>query len=193
MGQLWIRSQFLKNSFLWYNSCDDYFLQIIWFAFDFTNPNKLTTPAKYKRVLQGCRWESLIKSLESKKHEPDVNNLLTKINEFHSDEAVIEVKKVANPLFKHHTDIYIKDLEVQPEYIISSYQGFTSSATANKGLDIDESALLLQNMHEKVIELARFLHAYINFYKAFELEEEGIIHLDRQKEKATYKKFCVNE
>jgi len=50
-------------------------------------------------------------------------------------------------------------------------------------LDIDESALLLQNMHEKVIELARFLHAYINFDKAFEVEEEGIIYLDRKKEK----------
>lgn len=74
-------------------------------------------------------------------------------------------------------------MEAQLDYIISSYRGFTSSAIANNGLDIDESALLLQNMHEKVIELARFLHAYINFDKAFEVEEEGIIYLDRQKEK----------
>jgi hypothetical protein len=55
----------------------------------------------------------------------------------------------------------------------------------------DESALLLQYMHEKVVDFGGFLHAYIDFDEAFELEEEGVIHLDRQKEKSTYKKFRI--
>ncbi|WPU96229.1 hypothetical protein SNE25_11940 [Mucilaginibacter sabulilitoris] len=192
LGQLWIRSQFLKNSFLWYNSCDDYFLQIIWFAFDFTDPNKLTTQAKYKRVLKDSRWESLLKALEPKKHETEVINLLNKINEFHNDNTVKQVKSIANSL-KHHADIYIKDLETQPDYLITSYQGFTSAATANKGLDIDESAILLQDMHKKVVEFASFLHVYIDFDKAFEPEEAGVINLAQRKDKATYKKFYINE
>ncbi|SDF43833.1 hypothetical protein SAMN05216464_11816 [Mucilaginibacter pineti] len=192
LGQLWIRSQFLKNSVLWYNSCDDYFLQIIWFAFDFTDPNKLTTQAKYKRVLKDCRWESLLKALEPKKYENEVINLLNEIDKFHNDDTVKQVKSIANSL-KHHADIYIQDLETQPDYLITSYQGFTSAATANKGLDIDESAILLQDMHKKVVEFASFLHVYIDFDKAFEPDEAGVINLAQRKDKATYKKFYINE
>lgn len=62
-----------------------------------------------------------------------------------------------------------------------------------KGLDVDESAILLQDMHKKIVEFAGFLHMYIDFDKAFEPEEAGVINLAQRKDKATYKKFCINE
>lgn len=184
--QLWIRSQYLKNAFLWYNSCDDYFLQIIWFAFDFSDPNKLTTAAKYKRVLKDCRWESLYKLLEPKKDQTEVMDLLTKLDEFHNAAAVKKVKSISNSL-KHHADIYIQDLDLEPDFWLVSTTGYNSAATANKGLDIDESILLLQEMHDNVIDLACYLYFYIDFETVFDVTSERIISLEQRKDKSTYK------
>ncbi|MFC1223360.1 hypothetical protein ACFE6N_06090 [Pedobacter sp. BG31] len=114
IGQMWIRSQYLKNAVLWYNSCDDYLLQIIWFAFDFCDPNTLDKPNKYKQTLRHCRWESLVPIMEARKAEPNIGFLLAKIKEFRSLAVVSMVRSIANSL-KHHADIYIRDLDIQPD------------------------------------------------------------------------------
>ena len=190
-GQLWIRSEFLKNAVLWYNSCDDYLLQIIWFAFDFCDPNTLNTPSKYKRALKDCRWESLIKTMEIRVEEPNITFLLDKIQEFRSQVAVKTVRDIANSL-KHHADLYIKDLDVQPDYVIQSYKGFNSTAVANKPLDIDEAVILLQKLHKVVVDFSMLLLNFIDFRAPFIEDEDGIIHLDAIRGKTVYKKFFIN-
>ncbi|RZK43343.1 MAG: hypothetical protein EOO90_03530 [Pedobacter sp.] len=190
IGQIWLRTQYLKNAVLWYNSCDDYFLQIIWFAFDFFNPHTLTKPEVYKNLLKKCRWESLKKPLIPRKSEANIELLLLKINELHSDNDLKEVRNIANSL-KHHADIFIQDLDLQPDFSLTSYQGFNSEAVANTGLDIDETVLLLQKAHQKLTDFSKFLINYIDFDKPFENDEKGVIHLDRIKEKSLYKKFYI--
>lgn len=192
IGQLWIRSEYLKNAVLWYNSCEDYLLQIIWFAFDFCDHNKLNTPEHYKRELRGCRWESLVSKLEARKGETNIALLLDKIQGFRIILVVKSVRNIANSL-KHHADIYIKDLDVQPNYILKSDRGFNSSAISDKPLDVDEAVILLQSLHKEVIEFSMFLLDFIDFDAPFANDEKGVIQLDSPRDKAAYKKFFIIE
>jgi len=189
-GQMWVRSQYLKNAMLWYNSCEDYLLQIIWFAFDFVDPNKLKSPSRYKRELRGCRWESLLGKLEARKSETIIASLLDNINALRSDPDMKAVRDIANSL-KHHADIYIKDLDPQPDYVLSSYKGFTNDAVANKPLDLDEASVLLQKVHEKIITFAMYLLRFIDFDAPFVNDKPDTIHLDCPRDKRAYKKFTV--
>jgi hypothetical protein len=189
-GQMWIRSQFLKNAILWYNSCDDYLLQIIWFAFDFVDPNKLTSPNIYKRALRGCRWESLFAKLEHRSAEIYIALLIKEINVLREDKDVKAVRAIANSL-KHHADIYIKDLDLQPNYILSSDQGFNSSAVSDKPLDLDDTAILLQRVHLKTTKFATFLLHFIDFDAPFLDDEADVIQLDKLRVKSVYKKFSI--
>jgi hypothetical protein len=190
VGQLWIRSEYLKNAILWYNSCEDYLLQIIWFAFDFCDHNRLSTPERYKRELRGCRWDSLVPTLEARKDEPNIALMLNKIESFRGLPIAKTVRDIANSL-KHHADIYIKDLDAQPDYILQSDQGFTSTAIADKPLDIDEAVIFLQTLHKEVIEFSMFLLNFIDFDAPFADDEKGVIQLDRFRDKAFYKKFFI--
>jgi hypothetical protein len=189
-GQMWVRSQYLKNAVLWYNSCDDYLLQIIWFAFDFVNPNKLRSPNIYKRALRGCRWESLLAKLEYRNMETDVAFLLKEIKSLRTDVHVKSVRDIANSL-KHHADIYIKDLDLPPDYILTSDQGFNSAAVADKPLDLDDAAILLQRAHQKITEFATFLLHFIDFEAPFADDEPDLIHMDKFRDKLVYKKFSI--
>jgi hypothetical protein len=190
-GQLWLRSQFLKNAVLWYNSTDDYLLQIIWFAFDFFKQENMRDAGQYQRELQTCRWDKLFKVLRPRETEPNVKGLLDRVNTFQRDPAIKEIRRIANSL-KHHANIQIKDLEPAENILISSHTGFNSKAVANSQLDIDEACELLKTGHEAVIKFSEFLLDFIDFRAAFPPEEDGTIHLDQVRPKAAYKKFFIN-
>jgi hypothetical protein len=128
--------------------------------------------------------------METRKAEPNVGFLLTKIQEFRSLAVVSSVRGIANSL-KHHADLYIKDLDMQPDYVVESYKGFTSTAVADKPLDIDEAVVLLQGLHSAVIDFSMLLLEFIDFKAPFVGDEEGVIHLDRIRDKTIYKKFFI--
>ena len=50
-AQTVIRFEFLKNAIIWYNSCYDYILQIVYFGFDFNKP--ISCRSEYLKELKG--------------------------------------------------------------------------------------------------------------------------------------------
>jgi hypothetical protein len=190
-GQLWLRSQYLKNAFLWYNSTDDYLLQIIWFAFDFFKQQDMTDPAQYKKELKACRWDKLFKALKLREAEPAIVTLIAHIEKMQKDPVVAEIREIANSL-KHHANLEIKNLQATESIHITSYLGFDSKAVENTQLDIDDACDLLKKGHQIITEFSEFLLGFIDFEAAFPPEEDGKIHMDKLKPKATYKKFFIN-
>lgn len=61
-SQMWLRKQYLLNSLLWYNSCEDYILQSIWFAFDFFDKE-----ANYSQEMAKCNLSKITKILKKRK------------------------------------------------------------------------------------------------------------------------------
>ena len=58
-----MRSQFLKNSILWYNSCLDYICQIVWFGFDMHGENIL------KKIKSKNDFEEMLREVTFSKVE----------------------------------------------------------------------------------------------------------------------------
>ncbi len=191
LGQLWLRSQYLKNAFLWYNSTDDYLLQIIWFAFDFFKHQDMTDKERYKKELKNCRWDKLFKVLKNRDTEPEIARLLSAIEAFHNHPKIVEIREIANSL-KHHANLEIKHLEGPESISISSHLGFNSEAVENKQLDIDDACELLREGHQVIIGFTQFLLDFIDFRGAFPPEIDGVINMDQSQPKTAYKKFFIN-
>lgn len=190
-GQLWLRSQYLKNSFLWYNSADDYLLQIIWFAFDFFKHQDMTDQERYKKELKGCRWDKLFKILSTRDNEPAIKQLLAKIEKLREHPKIVEIRDIANAL-KHHATLEIKHLEDPESILITSHLGFSSEAVENKQLDIDDACELLRDGHQVTVSFTKFLLDFINFSGAFPPEKDGVINMNQIQPKSSYKKIFIN-
>lgn len=56
LAQLWVRKEFAKNAIIWYNSCYDLILQIIYFGFDFWNT--INSPETYAKEVGNCKFSA---------------------------------------------------------------------------------------------------------------------------------------
>ncbi|HEY1009838.1 MAG TPA: hypothetical protein VGE26_11410 [Sphingobacteriaceae bacterium] len=184
-GQFWLRSQYLKNAILWYDSCKDYFLQIIFFAFDFKPIKKANSRKDYETLLKQCRWEKMKPEL-AKKAEAAV--LLERLTQYKSNDSVTSVRNLSNSL-KHHAHLLFKEIHSRPDVEITDVNGFTSKFIEPERIGIDETVLLLADVHHEVIAFGKFLLEFIDFGKIFTEGKDRIIDLSSKKPKEEYKKF----
>lgn len=183
---LWLRSQYLQNSILWYNSCEDYILQIIWFAFDFYQDI-----SKYEIEMRRCKYSTICKKLEEHKNSKNGGLLLNKITSYHQDDNVKFINNLAESL-KHKQLINIVGLDTGRLMSFKS-KTFTSSLLEKKWIDLDVSIEKIKQVHIKIIELGLFLIEFINFQGMFVLNEAGHIELGKYLDKKEYKKIIINE
>lgn len=185
VGQLWLRSQYLKNSIVWYNSCLDYVYQIIWFAFEFSGEMK--TGRNYRHELTLCNWKSISDVLKVRTDENSII-LYNKLNKVKKELKIINTW--ANSL-KHHGSLNFKELRPTDSYLLNFTENFNNVDIIGKVLDIDETCVVLKNVHVKLVEFIDFIVEFIDFDNMFEKTTEGD-YLTGTKYKSEYKKIIIN-
>lgn len=183
---LWLRGQYLQNSIIWYDSCEDYILQIVWFAFDFyKNLNR------YEDEMRRCKYSNICKELDKYKDLKNAELLLKYLSSYHQDDNVKFVRNLADSL-KHKQLINIMGLDTGRLMSFKS-NTFSSSLLEKKWIDLDESIEKIKQVHMKIIELGLLLIEFINFQGMFVLNEAGHIELGKCLNKREYKKIIINE
>jgi hypothetical protein len=191
-AQLWMRFQYLKNAIVWYNSCEDYIYQIIWFAFDMYT-GSINNEKNYLQSLKDCSYSKvsgILKSIGTK----DARDLLEHINLYRFNRSVKFIRELANSL-KHRANVQVKGLE-NTRTIGFSIKGkdgvdkFNSDWIKPQILDIDNTISVVKDLHEKLIEFSNFMLDYLNLDMMFETEN-GTAILNNVKPKSTYKRILV--
>ena len=191
-AHVWMRSEFLKNSIIWYNSCEDYIYQAIWFAFDM-NENRISSAEDYHEQLRKVNYRSLKSKLEGK-NTVEAKELLSYIEKYRFNDNVLYMRdNLANNL-KHRGGLSFKGIED------NRILGFTIEDKDKNTLfnadwvepikiDIDETIERMALIHIELINFAREIKDFIDFDNMFELDEEGSILLNIKKDKSEYKKI----
>lgn len=172
LAQLWIRSEFAKNGIIWYNSCYDYILQVIYFAFDFWGC--INSPESYLKELKRCKFEVNKKDWKYKNNTPsfkeiagsnkEADDLYQNLIDFYhkGGEENNKLLKWAN-LLKHNGAIAFEGLSFRAnsQFVYSS--GFKTSYAEPLFLNIDEVIDILIKEHKKIVKFANYLYCYMNF------------------------------
>jgi hypothetical protein len=185
VGQLWLRSQFLQNSIVWYNCCEDYIMQIIWFAFDFYKDL-----SNYTTEMRRCRYSNIRKGLAEYINLPNSQILIEKIESFHNDQSISINRKYAD-LTKHNQILRFKGLD-HGRLIEVNSNNFSSKLIEPFEIDIDDTIDTLRIVHGKVIEIGKFLLDFINFNGMFIYDEKGRRQLLEPRPQLDYKKISIN-
>ena len=184
IGQLWLRSQYLQNSIIWYNSCEDYTLQIIWFAFEF-----FTNLEKYKEEMEKCRYGTICMQLKGYKDQSEAINLFQYLKSYHDNKDIFYIRSLANSL-KHKQYLKFKGLNHNRSMGFNS-NNFSSEMIEPKQVDIDETIECLRLVHKQTVEFASYLFSYIDFNEMFVRNEAGDM-TNKIKPKMEYKKIIIN-
>lgn len=185
-GQMWLRSQFLQNSILWYNSCEDYFLQVIWFAFDFYSDLK-----DYEGEMRKCKFEKIKNKLENYEDSTKAKLLLNSLLNYREDINVKRIREISN-LIKHKQLIKFIGLDNQRTMSINSLD-FNSKWIDPKVIDIDIAINELSLVHNSIVNLGIFLFEFTDFDGMFPMNENGRIPWGENKPKKEYKKISISE
>jgi hypothetical protein len=183
LGQLWLRSQFLLNSIVWYNCCEDYIMQIIWFAFDFYKDLN-----NYSKEMSLCRYKKIYDELV-KYNPPNTKILFEKIKSFHNDPSISITRKYAN-LTKHNEFLRFKGLYHRRLMQVNS-GSFSSKSIEPLEIDIDEAIDTLRIVHNKIVGFGKSLIDFIDFNKMFKYDNKGSILLFEPRPLFEYKKLSI--
>jgi len=193
-GQLWMRFEYLKNSIIWYNSCEDYIYQIIWFAYDIY-PYLINSKEKYLKNLKECSRSKIIKTLtDIETVNPDAKTLKERLNTYRKDQYVYYIREELANSFKHRANVQAKGLENTRliGFSIKKKDGndlFNSRWIEPELIDIDEVIEIVSRIHVKLIELGRFILDFMNIDKMFEIDENGKSILNKIQKKSLYKRI----
>lgn len=185
LGQLWLRSQYLRNAIIWYNSCIDYVYQIVWFAFDFYG--KLDSKQHYENELFNCKWDKLEQVFKKNNANSNIKELCSIINAAKSDKNVRQVNKWANNL-KHKANIYFKELQEDDFFTVQFADKLSSEDLYGELLDLDDTCLVVQNAHIKINELIIQIINFIDFDSICIKDEEDNFRLGLR-DKKEFKKI----
>ncbi len=194
LPQLWMRFQYLKNAIVWYDSCEDYILQIIWFGFEMY-PIIIDGAESYKANLKKCNYSSVIKRLgEIADNNIEAKNLKDTMAKYHNDEEVKNLRNNLANVLKHHGNLQIGGLEDIRLGVIQKKDKngddiFNSKWIDPDIVDIDETIQLIKSVHEKFIIYGRYVMNSMNFNSVFELDESGNWLVNKIREKTDYKKI----
>jgi hypothetical protein len=183
---LWLRSQYLQNSIIWYNSSEDYIMQIIWFAFDF-----YTDLTHYSDEMRKCRYTRIHKELLNHNDSFNTADLLKQLESYHNNEDVKYVRELADCL-KHKQMLNIAGLDSGRLMKFKS-KSFSSDLLEKTWIDIDDTIKRIGNVHKLIIEFGTFLFDFIDFDAMFVFNKEGSIMLGQTRNKRDYKKVIINE
>jgi hypothetical protein len=172
---LWTRFEFLKNAIIWYNSCYDYLLLIIYFAFEFSKP-KINTRQNYENELKDIKWNK--KSTKgfyvafSKISEYDnyAKVLFDKYNNFYSNSSI---RDWANSL-KHRGGLILKDLcseRLSFAVINDDNSRFESSYVDTTTVSMKEILDKLIEEDQKIVEFTNYLFDFIGFNEVPNMKE----------------------
>lgn len=193
-AHLWMRSEYVKNSIIWYNSCEDYIYQILWFGFNM-HGCPMNEANWYQDALKSCTYPRVKTKLEDyDSSNPSASQLLTMINDYRFDDDVKFLRdELANNL-KHRGNLRFHGLE--NARIIGHQEVnnegdiiFDSSWIEPLVIDIDSTVNLLANVHEKLVSYAREILDYMDIYNVFKEDEDGNYRLNVIKSKDRYKKL----
>ena len=113
-GQYWLRSQYLENSIIWYNSSFDILLQTIWFGFSLYRKinklriNKIDSPETYNKLLLACKYPTVKRALVQI-GTSDSNDLLRVIEVYSKSNDRKKINGWANKL-KHDGNFVVREL-----------------------------------------------------------------------------------
>lgn len=193
-GQLWMRFQYLKNAIVWYNACEDYIYQIVWFAYDLY-PNVINSEESYLLNLKKCNFDQIIKILKKLEDKnKDAGDLKTKLEEYRNDPDVSLLReKLANNL-KHRANIQVNGLQDTRMigFIRKSKDGseqFNEQWIEPSIIDIDETIDLVKKVHIKLVEHGRYILEFMNIEGMFITDENGNKMLNHIRKKSDYKKI----
>lgn len=160
-----LKFYFLKNAILEYNSCYDYFLQIVYFAFDFFD--HIGSPEGYQQILKKVKYEPNITDKNKKpksKFSKDVYQLR-------------EDNKVANDFFNEFDNRYCfvsnPDIGIKEWVNNLKHQG---GFVAEDLLQKDRAAFMNCFFHSELTFSTKWLYPYTPSFK------EIIKRLDSQHE-----------
>lgn len=195
-GHLWMRFQYLKNAIVWYNSCEDYIYQILWFAYDMY-PNPITSKEEYLLALKGCSYGKIYFVLEKlEKQNEHAKDLKEKVHNYRYDTDVNYLREdLANNL-KHRANVQVeglKDLRMMG-FSIKSKEGtdvFNSKWIEPRVIDIDDTIKIVRNVHIKLIEYGRYVLKFMNLDDMFQKDEQGNAILNIRRKKSDYKKIII--
>lgn len=160
IGQLYYRSEFLKNAILSYNIVIDYLLQIIWFSFNFCDEDKMINKENYSAELRRCS------KLNVKTKAKKIDNLKSRdflekfLKNLYGNKDVDQLIKWSHNL-KHHANIKIKGLQQDLSYNITFPSGIKLSDYIGEDIDLDEADKVLKNVNNHLVSLSELLFSWI--------------------------------
>lgn len=196
-GQLWMRFQYLKNAIIWYNSCEDYIYQIIWFAYDLY-PRAINSEENYLFNIKKCNFDRIVKKLDEVQNPTeDVKVLKEKLDGYRNDSDVYRLREELANNIKHRANIQVQGLDdLRMMGVVTKAEdgtdAFNSDWIKPKLIDIDETVELLKRVHIKLLQYARFVLNFLNLDNMFIVDENGNGIINRIRKKADYKKILID-
>lgn len=160
IGQLYYRSEFLKNAILSYNIVIDYLLQIIWFGFDFYEVDEMINKENYSSELRRCS-KGTVENRVNKISDVTVKGFLGKfLKDLYSNADVTQLIQWSHNL-KHHANIKVKGLQPDLSYNITFPNGLKLSDYIGEDIDVDVAAQVLKNVNNHLVNLSKELFSEI--------------------------------
>lgn len=169
LAHLWMRSEYLKNCILSYNSIEDYVYQMIWFAYELYGFD-LDSNDAYKKALKKCNFNSINKKLTDIKSN-ESEELLKILKGYRLDPQIHYLREELSNNLKHRGSLQFDGLE---RTRISGYSKetkagevlFNSKWLTPLVVDIDETIDKLVEVHSKSILFVRNVIDYINYFES---------------------------
>lgn len=151
-GQYWIRTAYLNNAIIWYNSCFDILLQTLWIAKQYYIGKKVNNTTLVKEdviqntdmVLIGCKKIFVLDSC---------------ITEFSKRDSREFVKNKANSL-KHRNGLRYKEFK-DPNSILFLLKNYNSSSTESS-VNIEDVVSNLTSYHKDFVSLIEEVKAIVS-------------------------------
>jgi len=201
LGQIWLRSQYLRNAIVWYNSSYDLLWQAIWFGYSLFRkigfgkpPQKIqdvNSTETFQKLLRSCTYDKLcfaLSAVEISEGSDKAKELLEAIKEFNDYKQQKKVREWANSL-KHRGSFKVKEL-YHPRSGLTAGD-FDSQYTKPLIVGIDEIPEILKDYHIAFCKLIRFTFSFFDFESMIPEKTEGAIYLDREAEEKDYKKIFI--
>lgn len=195
-AQTVIRFEFLKNAIIWYNSCYDYILQIVYFGFDFNKP--ISCRSEYLKELNNCRYQipknpKKLNSTFYTKFEKiasengDAQDLFERLNTFYFENKG-KLRDWANKL-KHQGGIELDILYTKPlDYGFRNEdckELFSDYYIIPTIISLDEVIKEGIRVHIEIVQIVDYLYNFIGFK---DIEVTNILNVNH---KYIFKKFSV--
>ncbi|EOU2117352.1 hypothetical protein C0L78_13275 [Clostridium perfringens] len=173
IGQLWMRAEYLKNAIVWYNSCEDYIYQILWFAYEL-HEKCINNRDDYEYALKKCTYKTVKKKVNEFNNEHS-ERLLQLINNYRNDDKVKYLREnLANNL-KHRANLAFRELYKEDILTVYSENLNLSELIKPCLVGIDETIDIVKSVHIKLVKFARDIKEYLNIEGIFNYNENGHI------------------